>query len=304
MAKNNEKVIKYTLMPRNEHDDYSKNFQLSLREFAKSLEDKTLVAPLIIYNSDLDIPLDMEEEIEKYCFYADKDNLEAMIKKQEATDVFRCLILHGFDIELDEIRDIYCPISRKNEADICINVIRDLDFEENLTFYLRNDLDKYSDEEWEADKKQIEDDMLDYIDDWMAYDKLSETDMMELLPFLMTGDMDEFDRLMDEKKKKQSKKDKKQDDEKKNDLDNKIIHIPLPTDMNKSEQRLEEVDEEEYESVITCSYEHESLISLSKFDDDFYVIEDDDYEIALNLDQMLFLIESFNRIKDKPVKND
>ena len=146
--------------------------------------------------------------------------------------------------------------------------------------------------------------MLDYIDDWMAYDKLSETDMMELLPFLMTGDMDEFDRLMDEKKKKQSKKDKKQDNEKKNELDNKIIHIPLPTDIDKSKQRLEEVDEEEYESVITCSYEHESLISLSKFDDDFYVIEDDDYEIALNLDQMLFLIESFNRIKDKPVKND
>ena len=144
---NNEKIIKYTIMPKNEDDDYSQNFKLSLREFAKALEDKTLVAPLIIYNSDLDIPLDMEQEIEKYVFYTDKDGLAALIKKQETTDYFRCLILHGFDISLDEVREIYCPLSRRNEADVCVNVIEDLNYEgfnfkENLTFYLRNDLDK------------------------------------------------------------------------------------------------------------------------------------------------------------------
>ena len=79
---NNEKVIKYTIMPKNEDDDYSQNFKLSLREFAKALEDKTLVAPLIIYNSDLDIPLDMEQEIEKYVFYTDKDGLATLIKNK------------------------------------------------------------------------------------------------------------------------------------------------------------------------------------------------------------------------------
>jgi hypothetical protein len=41
---------------------------------------------------------------------------------------------------------------------------------------------------------------------------------------------------------------------------------------------------------------------LSKFEDDFYTIEDDDYEICLTLDQMQFLMESFNRIKDKKIK--
>ena len=290
MAKN-DKVIKYTIIPRNEDDNYDKNFRLSLKEFAKALESKSLVAPLIIYNSELDIPMDMEEELEEYCIYSSEENLLDTIRNQENTDVFRCLIIHGFDITLDEVRDVYCSISRKNEADICINVIQDSELGENLTFYLRNDLDKYSDEEWEEDKKQIEDDMQEYIDEYLAYDDLSEEDMMDLLPFLLTGDMDKFDELMKEKKKEQPKEVKETKDN--------LIHIPLPMNFNKD---IEELEEESTSNAITCSYEYDSLIAISKVEEDFYIIEDDDYEIALTLDQMMFLMESFNRIKDKPVK--
>ena len=290
MAKN-DKVIKYTIIPRNEDDNYDKNFRLSLKEFAKALESKSLVAPLIIYNSELDIPMDMEEELEEYCIYSSEENLLDTIRNQENTDIFRCLIIHGFDITLDEVRDVYCSISRKNEADICINVIQDSELGENLTFYLRNDLDKYSDEEWEEDKKQIEDDMQEYIDEYLAYDDLSEEDMMDLLPFLLTGDMDKFDELMKEKKKEQPKEVKETKDN--------LIHIPLPMNFNKD---IEELEEESTSNAITCSYEYDSLIAISKVEEDFYIIEDDDYEIALTLDQMMFLMESFNRIKDKPVK--
>lgn len=293
MAKT-DKVIKYTIIPKNDDEDYDKNFKLSLKEFAKALESKSLIAPLILYNSDLDIPMDMEEELEEYCIYTNKDTLLETIRKEENTNVFRCLIIHGFDISLDEIRDIYCPISRKNEADVCINVIQESELGENLTFYLRNDLDQYPDEEWEEDKKQIEDDMMDYIDEYLAYDELSENDMMDLLPYLLSGDMEEFDKMMSKKKKEQSKK-KKEDD--------KVIHIPLPANLNPKDEEPNEPEEKlEEEYFITCSYEYDSLIALTKVNDDCYVIEDDNYEIELNLDQMLFLMESFNRIKDKPVK--
>ena len=301
----NEKIIKYTIMPKNEDDDYSQNFKLSLREFAKSLEDKTLVAPLIIYNSDLDIPLDMEKEIEKYVFYSDKDGLAGLIKKQETTDYFRCLILHGFDISLDEVRNVYCPLSRRNEADVCVNVIQDLDYEglsfkENLTFYLRNDLDQCTDEEWEDDKKAIEDDMEEYINEWLQYDDLSEEDMMELLPYLMSGDLDEFDKKIAEKRKKMPAK--------KDDDNGKVLYIPLPEEIKKGEKpemkSKEEIHEEkeEVEKYISCVYECDRLIALTKIDDDLFLIEDDNYEIEIDLDQMQFLIESFNRIKDKPLK--
>lgn len=299
----NEKIIKYTIMPKNEDDDYSQNFKLSIREFAKAMEDKTLVAPLIVYNSDLDIPLDMEKEIEKYVFYSDKEGLAGLIKKQETTDYFRCLILHGFDISLDEVRDIYCPLSRRNDADICINVVQELDYEglsfkENLTFYLRNDLDNCTEEEWEEDKKAIEDDMDEYINEWLSYDDLSEEDMMELLPYLMTGDLDEFDKKMAEKKKKMPVK--------KDDDNGKVLYIPLPEELKKGEKPemkpIEEANEEEkLDRSITCLYECDRLIALTKIDDDLFLIEDDNYEIEVDLDQMQFLIESFNRIKDKPV---
>lgn len=306
---NNEKIIKYTIMPKNEDDDYSQNFKLSLREFAKALEDKTLVAPLIIYNSDLDIPLDMEQEIEKYVFYSDKDGLAALIKKQETTDYFRCLILHGFDISLDEVREIYCPLSRRNEADVCVNVIEDLDFEgfnfkENLTFYLRNDLDNCTEEEWEEDKKAIEDDMEEYINEWLSYDDLSEEDMMELLPYLMSGDLDEFDKKIAEKRKKMpANKDDKTDD---NKADNgKLLYIPLPEELLPKDitpEMKEPEQEQEIEKYISCVYECDTLIAISKIDEDVFLIENDNYEIEVDLDQMNFLIESFNRIKNKPLK--
>ena len=304
---NNEKIIKYTIMPKNEDDDYSQNFKLSLREFAKALEDKTLVAPLIIYNSDLDIPLDMEQEIEKYVFYTDKDGLAALIKKQETTDYFRCLILHGFDISLDEVREIYCPLSRRNEADVCVNVIEDLNsegfnFKENLTFYLRNDLDNCTEEEWEEDKKAIEDDMEEYINEWLSYDDLSEEDMMELLPYLMSGDLDEFDRKIAEKRKKTPAK--KDDDANDNKTDNgKLLYIPLPEELLSKEKEPEmKESEQEIEKYISCVYECDTLIAISKIDEDVFLIENDNYEIEVDLDQMNFLIESFNRIKNKPLK--
>ena len=302
----NEKIIKYTIMPKNEDDDYSQNFKLSIREFAKAMEDKTLVAPLIVYNSDLDIPLDMEKEIEKYVFYSDKEGLAGLIKKQETTDYFRCLILHGFDISLDEVREIYCPLSRRNDADICINVIESLElegfsFKENLTFYLRNDLDQCTEEEWEDDKKAIEDDMEEYINEWMSYDDLSEEDMMELLPYLMSGDLDEFDKKMAEKRKKMpAKKDDKADN-------GKVLYIPLPEELLSEDKKPEMKEPEpesdqEVEKYISCVYECDTLIAISKIDEDIFLIENDNYEIEVDLDQMNFLIESFNRIKNKPLK--
>ena len=190
-------------------------------------------------------------------------------------------------MSLDEIRQLICPISRRNEIDVCVNVIQDADFEENLTFHLSNDLDELDEEEWEEEKLLIKEDMENYIDEFNMYQNLSEDQMAELLPYLLIGDMDGFDDRMEEIKERRE-----------TDEDGKIIHIPLPVDKTK----LDDLDESELEKIISCSYECDGLIMLTKYDDDFYVIEDDDYEIALNLDQIQFLMESFNRIKDKKIK--
>ena len=304
MTKKIDRVIKYTIIPRNDKEDYEKNFNLSLREFAKALDGKSLVAPLILYNTELDIPMDMDEEIEEYIYYVSKEDLVGTIRREENTSIFKCLILHGYDISLDEIRQIYCPISRRNDADICINVIQDSEINENLTFFLRNTLDMESEEEWEEDKIQIQREKDECIKEYLSYNDLSEEEMMDLLPFLMSGDLEEFDKALDNKRKQKNKLQQDKKDQQVKDFMDKVSYIPLPTNLDESMKRLEEVDEEGMNDIITCSYEcNGCYVAMSKFDDDFYTIEDDDYEMVFTYDQIDFLMQAFNRIKDKPVEN-
>jgi hypothetical protein len=298
MSKDKDKIIKYTIVPKNDKDDYDSNFKLSLTEFAKALDGKALLAPLIIYNSDLDIPLDMDESLEDYMVYTDKDNLLSVIKRQETTDVFRTLIIHGFDISLDEIREIYCPLARRNQADICINTIQELELDSNLTFYLYDDLDKCDDDEWDDTKEQLAQDMKDYIDEYKNYESMDESDLMDLLPFFFDDSMDyDGDSLLsslDEAFKQKAKEKKEKKEEPKAQ-----VPIPLPKDTKK----LDDIDEKEEGRMITLSYDNGiNFIALNKLGDDLYTIEDDEGEVLLSAEQIDYIMYAYNKIKDKQVQ--
>jgi hypothetical protein len=303
MSKEKDQIIKYTIVPKNDKEDYDSNFKLSLTEFAKALEGKALLAPLILYNSDLDIPLDMDESLIDYIIYTDKDSILNVIKKQELTDVFRTLVIHGFDVTLDEVREIYCPLSRRNQADICINTIQDLELDNNLTFYLYNDLDLCPEDEWQETKDNLQQDMKDYIEEYKSYEDMTEEDLMNLLPMFfdtfdeidLREESDDDDSLLsileNAIKAKEAKEEKKQEPK-------APIPFPVPSE---SKSNLPE-KEEEMEPMITVAYEYESYISLNKLSDDLYTIQDDDYEVLLTADQIDFIMQAYNRIKDKPVK--
>lgn len=304
MSKDKDKIIKYTIVPKNDEDDYDSNFKLSLTEFAKALDGKALLAPLIIYNSDLDIPLDMDESLEDYMVYTDKDNLLSVIKRQETTDVFRTLIIHGFDISLDEIREIYCPLARRNQADVCINTIQELELDSNLTFYLYDDLDKCDDEEWNDTKEQLAQDMKDYIDEYKNYESMDENELMDLLPFFFDDsqnyDDDSFgDSLMSIIDNAMKQKEEKEKKEKKEEESKAQVPIPLPKDTKK----LDDIDEKEEGRMITLSYDNGiNFIALNKLGDDLYTIEDDEGEVLLSAEQIDYIMYAYNKIKDKPVQ--
>ena len=298
MSKEKDKIIKYTIVPKNDNDDYDSNFKLSLTEFAKALDGKALLAPLILYNSDLDIPLDMDETIEDYMIYTDKDNLLSVIKRQETIDVFRSLIIHGFDISLDEVRDIYCPLARRNQADVCINTIQELELDSNLTFYLYDDLDKCSDEEWDDTKMQLKQDMKDYIDEYKNFESLDEEELMDLLPFFFDDSNEEgsFEDFLDtiSKAANKKKKEEKKEEPKKEENTN-IIPLPLPEDLNK----LDDVKEEQ-QRMMTLSYDDgKNFIALNKLGDDLYTIEDEEGEVLLSAEQIDYIMYAYNKLKDK-----
>ena len=285
-------IIKYTIVPRNDKDDYDSNFRLSLTEFAKSLDGKVLLAPLILYNSDLDIPMDMDDSLEEYIIYTDEDNLLDTIRKQETLDVFRSLVIHGFDVSLDDVRDVYCPLARRNQADICINTIQDLELDNNLTFYLYDDLDQCPEEEWQETKDNLEQDMKDYIEEYRAIEDMDDDEIFDLLPLFFEDEtIQSFKKIMDSKEEvKEEKKDEVP-------LKKDVMPIPLFDNIKTNEPK-----QEERPKAITVSYEYDGYIALNKLDDDLYTIEDDDYEVLMSAEQIDFIVQAYNRIKDKPVK--
>lgn len=298
MGKNKEEIlIKYTLMPLNEEDDYEHFFSLSLRELAKNTKDKTLLAPLIIYNSELDVPMD--NDLEDYTIYCNESQILDVIRKQEVNDVFRTLVLHGFDVSIDDLKETYITIARRNSADLCINVIQDTGIDSNITLYIDSSIEQSEGKVWDLQKQEMYDEIESFINNYDSYEYYDYTDeeiasVESFLEALLTGcDMNS--------KEDKSKKNDKKKEEKKEDK-NKII--PLTPLKFEEVEPSEEVVEEE---VIAFSFEYnEDVVKIACVDEELYVIEENDYEIALNQAQMEFIVESYNKIlkmqKDKSRK--
>ena len=287
-----EMIVKYTLMPFNDDEDYEHFFSLSLRELAKNTKDKSLLAPLIVYNSELDVPMD--NDLEEYTVYCDKSQILGVIKKQENTDVFRTLILHGFEINLDEMKDTYIGIARRNQADLCINVIEDTGIDSNITLYIDSSIEKSDDKLWAIQKKEMENEIESFIENYDVSDyelyEYSPEDIENVETFLETlfGDWSSFS-----SSKSKKKEDKKEDKSK--------LSLPAKVDSFMSSSDLED-DEEDLkidEDVIGFSFENNGdVVKVSCIDKDLILIEENDYEVALNLTQMEFVMDCYKKIKD------
>lgn len=283
MSKNNDDmIVKYTLMPLNEEDDYEHFFSLSLRELAKNTKDKSLLAPLIVYNSELDVPMD--NDLEEYTVYCNEEQILEVIKRQEINDVFRTLIIHGFDINMDDLKDIYIGIARRNNADLCINVIQDTGIDSNITLYIDSSIEKSEGKVWELQKQEMYDEIdsfIDNYDNYEAYDYTPE-EIESVENFLEALFGDYADMPTPNKKENKKKEDKKEKQE-----SNKIILL------NQSKE------EPEKEHTISFSFENgDDVVRVSGTDDDLYVIEENDYEVVLSKAQMEFIIESYHKILD------
>ena len=292
-------IIKYTLMPLNEDDDYEHFFNLSLRELAKNTSDKSLLAPLILYNSDLDVPMD--NDLEEYTIYCNEEQIIEVIRRQEINDVFRTLILHGFDISMDQLKNDFIKIARRNNANLCINVIQDTGIDSNITLYIDSDIENSDDKLWELQKQEMWDEVDEFIKNYDNYDyyDYSPEDIESVENFLEALFNDcGFNSSKDKKEKKEK--------EKQNAKESETKIIPLNDAAfetlfsNECENTEEPVNKEEIEEdVIAFSFEiNNDIIKVACVDEELIVIEENDYEIALNLKQMDFIMECYKKILD------
>ena len=290
MGKNKDEIlIKYTLMPFNEEDDYEHFFSLSLREFAKNTKDKTLLAPLIIYNSELDVPMD--NDLEEYTVYCNESQILDVIRKQEVNDVFRTLVLHGFDISIDDLKEIYITIARRNQSDLCINVIQDTGIDSNITLYIDSSIEQSEGKVWDLQKQEMYSEIESFIKNYDSYDyyDYSEEDIASVESFLEAL-LNKVDTPNDKKEEKPATK-------------NNVTTLSLvsPTDFEDVEHEEKDIEED----VIAFSFEYnDDVVKIACVDEELYVIEENDYEIALNQAQMEFIVECYAKIlkmqKDKP----
>ena len=284
--KDNDMIVKYTLMPFNEEEDYEHFFSLSLRELAKNTKDKSLLAPLIVYNSELDVPMD--NDLEEYTVYCNEEQILEVIKRQEINDVFRTLILHGFDINMDDLKDIYIGIARRNSADLCINVIQDTGIDSNITLYIDSNIEKSEGKVWEMQKQEMYDEIDSFIsnyDNYETYDYTPEEieNVENFLEALLGGcGMDMFESNKPKKETKEAvKKESKAEDK-------KVISLPAI----QPEEKIEE-------HTIAFSFENnDDVIRFSCTDEELFVIEENDYEVVLNKQQMEFIMECYLKMSD------
>ena len=290
-------IIKYTLMPLNEDDDYEHFFNLSLRELAKNTSDKSLLAPLILYNSDLDVPMD--NDLEEYTIYCNEEQIIEVIKRQEINDVFRTLILHGFNISMDQLKNDFIKIARRNNANLCINVIQDTGIDSNITLYIDSDIENSDDKLWELQKQEMWDEVDEFIKNYDNYDyyDYSPEDIESVENFLEALFNDcGFNSSKDKKEKKEKQK-CKESETKIIPLNDAAFETLFSNECKNTE---EPVDKEEIEEdVIAFSFEiNNDIIKVACVDEELIVIEENDYEIALNLKQMDFVMECYKKILD------
>ena len=277
------RVVKYTLMPFSKDDNYDKYFLSSIKELAGKLQGAISAPLLVIYNSDLDIPI--EYEYEDYTMYCNSEQIEDVIKRVENTDSFATLIIHGFDISLDDVREKYNAIARRNNAHLCVNVLSKYEINSNLSLYLDENIDRESDSNWEEAKVEIQKQIDEFIDGYDADFDFDEDEAAIFNEFLNSL----YEGLFD-------KEDKEGDDEEEKDS---FMPIPLfPLSLKGGLFDDDDEEEKKDEDVIAFTYQNKKdFISISCLDGELYIIDDDECEILLTEDQMEFLIESYNKIK-------
>jgi hypothetical protein len=169
--------IKYTYIPKNHVDDGMMQILFS--------KDVVYSDMVIIENAILGVLI--EPELKGMVKIATPSTLEsAIIKAIHETDC-DTLILNGFDISLDDVRDTYVKIAKEYDILLCINVISEISPDSNITVNLDINIDKLSDEEWRDTKEEL---MNETKDKFESIKPTAPTNIMSSLFQYLSGDND------------------------------------------------------------------------------------------------------------------
>ena len=300
--------IKYTIVPKNILEDAIYESGIALTENAIVIE------PIIIFNSNMDLGIEQDiynNEIPEsnIRFTSEKDLYKTLLEENEA-ELCNTIIINGFNIDLNFVREKIAPLSKKSDKIFSINVISDKRKFTNYTVYLSNTLKEgYTDEQW----KEYINDYFKEFEVSLAQDKEEHSlskekyraaeekinDFLNKLLGLENGE-NFADLLKDSKDKKDESVVVEFSDERgKYLVDSSVPKVSL-NDENKisakKEPKPEEVPVELNENYESYTYEDNDGVVNVSIDGDCLIIANEEDEILFHKKYIDHLIDFLSRL--------
>lgn len=268
--------IRLTYIPYSSMDE---GFYQSIVEIAECSD--CMANPFILYNNELDINVEnLDSIINKYTEYIDADELYDKINEIAKNESEGTIILYGFDISLDDIREDIIPLINENIY-LSINVIvEDDNYACSSSISLPMSIADESDEEWSDHKEEIDDELKRI---GVLYQKLNSL----------------FKGLTNDGKSKKKTKQKELEAPK----EVKLLECDIPSNKEKltpTDKEQENIEDSELDENFVCyTYEDVSNIVSVVRSGNVFSIEDDDNRVEFDKKALDFIIEALMKFYDE-----
>lgn len=285
--------IKYTIVPRDILEDAIYESGVALTENAMVIE------PIIIFNSTMDLGIEQDiynnEIPESNTRFSTEKDLYKILLEENEDEFCNTIIINGFNIDLNFVREKIAPLSKKSDKIFSINVLSDKRKFTNYTVYLNNTLlEDYSDEEW----KEYITDFYKEFDVSLAQDKEEYSLSKEKYRAAEEKINDFLNKLLGIDQEQSSVPAKK---EKKEELDEEIeVEISeergrylVDSSKDKPVIKAKSEEREHYESY---TYEDNDGLVCISLDGDCLIIANEDDEILFDKKYIDQIIEFLSRL--------
>ena len=285
--------IKYTIVPRDILEDAIYESGVALTENAMVIE------PIIIFNSTMDLGIEQDiynnEIPESNTRFSTEKDLYKILLEENEDEYCNTIIINGFNIDLNFVREKIAPLSKKSDKIFSINVLSDKRKFTNYTVYLNNTLlEDYSDDEW----KEYITDFYKEFDVSLAQDKEEYSLSKEKYRAAEEKINDFLNKLLgidQEQSSVPAKKEKKEelDEEKEVEISEERGRYLVDSSKDKPVIKAKSEEREHYESY---TYEDNDGLVCISLDGDCLIIANEDDEILFDKKYIDQIIEFLSRL--------
>lgn len=286
--------IKYTIVPRDILEDAIYESGVALTENAMVIE------PIIIFNSTMDLGIEQDiynnEIPESNTRFSTEKDLYKILLEENEDEFCNTIIINGFNIDLNFVREKIAPLSKKSDKIFSINVLSDKRKFTNYTVYLNNTLlEDYSDEEW----KEYITDFYKEFDVSLAQDKEEYSLSKEKYRAAEEKINDFLNKLLgldQEQATESAKKEKKEEFEEEKEVEISEERDKYLVDSSKDKPVIKAKSNDERDHYESYTYEDNDGLVCVSIDGDCLIIANEDDEILFDKKYIDQIIEFLSRL--------